>query len=252
MLEIPARYIEHRYDTLPESTTTLQIDPAKLALVIIDMQNDFLSPGSMFEASGADVAACSRIVDPIRRTAEACRAAGAKVIKTMHTFRPDRSDVGKAWRDIYDRRAGKVPPGTVLGPEGRKRGSLIDDTWNAAIVDELAPQEGDIVVDRKHKYTAFFQTDLELILRTLGIEFTMFCGVTTSICVESSLRDAWFRDFICLLLEDCCWEKSAKWHEASVEIVKTHFGYVTSSAEVIQAAERLKVGGERLEVAAHA
>lgn len=252
MLEIPARYIEHHYDTLPESSTALQIEPSKLALVIIDMQNDFLSPGSMFEASGADIAACSRIVDPIRRTAEACRRAGAHVIKTMHTFRPDRSDVGRAWRDIYDRRVGKVPPGAVVGPAGKKRGSLTDDTWNAALIDELAPQPGDVVVDRKHKYTAFFQTDLELILRTLGVEYTMFCGVTTSVCVESSLRDAFFRDFICLLLEDGCWEKSAKWHEASAEIVKTHFGYVTSSVEVLQAVERMLAAGRPLEVAARA
>ncbi|MBM2832756.1 MAG: rutB 1, partial [Dehalococcoidia bacterium] len=216
---------------------------SKLALLLIDMQNDFLSPEGMMAAKKVDMRPVRRIIEPARRVADGCRRAGVKVIYTQHVFRPDFSDLSQSWASIYLERPGTVGPGQKVGPPGESLGSLVRGTWNAAIIPELVPQEGDIVVDSKHTYTAFYQTDLELILRKLGIETLLIGGVTTAVCVESTLRDAFFRGFRCVLLKDCTWEKTPELQAASETIVKMHFGMVTTSAEVLKGLRRQRTPG---------
>jgi ureidoacrylate peracid hydrolase len=198
------------------------------------MQNDFLSLEGMMAAKKVDMSGVRGIIEPTRQVAEACRRAGVRVVYTQHVFRPDFSDLSQSWASIYLERPGTVSPGERVGPQGKSLGSLVKGTWNAAIIDALAPQESDIVVDSKHLYTAFYQTDLELILRKLGIEMLLIGGVTTAVCVESTLRDAFFRGFRCVLLKDCTWEKTPDLQAASEMIVKMHFGLVTSSTEILK------------------
>lgn len=234
-MRLKAQYIKHDFSRLPEATTNLEVDPKKLAFMIIDMQNDFLSEDGMFQAKNADVSAARKIVDPIRKVAVACRKAGVKVIYTRHTFSPDLRDMGRAWSEVYLRTRAPIGPGSKVGPKGKKIGYLIRDTWNADIIEELSPQEGDIIIDGKRTHTAFYHTDLEHVLKILGIERIMFAGLTTSICVESTLRDAFHSEYSCILLSDCTWEKSPDLQAASEKLVKIHFGYVTSSEEVLAA-----------------
>lgn len=234
MIRFKANYIQHDFTNLPEATTELEFEPRKLVFIIIDMQNDFLSEQGMFEAKNADVSAARKIIEPTRKLAVACRRAGVRVIYSRHNFRPDLSDMGRAWAEVYLRTRSSIGPGSKVGPEGKRVGYLIRDTWNAEIVEELAPEEGDIVIDSKRTHTAFYHTDLEHILRNLGIEVVIFAGLTTSVCVESSLRDAFHREFSCIMLSDCTWEKSPDLQAASEKLVKIHFGYVTSSTEVLQ------------------
>lgn len=241
-VKLNVRYVEGDYSRLPERSTTVDLDPARLALVLVDMQNDFLSKAGMYDAKGANIENVRALIEPTRRVVEACRRRGVKIVYTQHCFRSDLCDVGAGWANASDLRSlvhrGQVAPGTKVGPAdvpAEKLGSLIRGTWNAAIIDELAPREGDIVIDSKHKYTAFYQTDLELILRTLGVDTLMFGGVSTAVCVESTLRDAYFRDFLCILLTDCTWEKTPGLQAASETIVKLHFGCATTSAEVVKA-----------------
>lgn len=245
-MKFKTQYIRHDYSSFPEVTVEQSVAPGKLALLLIDMQNDFLSPEGMMAAKRVDMTPVRKIIGPARRVAEACRRAGVRVIYTQHVFRPDFSDLSQSWASIYLERPGTVSPGRKVGPRGQKVGSLVRGTWNAAIIDELAPREGDIVVDSKHTYTAFFQTDLELILRKLGIETLLIGGVTTAVCVESTLRDAFFRGFRCVLLKDCTWEKTPELQAASESIVKMHFGTVTTSAEILKGLRRLRrVGAAR-------
>ncbi len=228
------RYNKHDYATLPEMTREYEVDPGKLGFVLIDYQNDFLHDQGLMGSKGGNMSAARQVIKPSMDLAAACRQKGARVIYTVSSVRPDLIDMGRAWREVYYRSRAPVGPGSAVGPKGEKIGYYIEGTWNTRIFDECTPHEGDIVIDRKHTHTGFYHTDMEHILRNLGIEVLMFGGLTTSICVESSLRDAFHSEFICILLSDCCWEKSPLWQKATEEIVKTHFGYVTASAEVIK------------------
>jgi ureidoacrylate peracid hydrolase len=121
----------------------------------------------------------------------------------------------------------------VLAPDGRDSQIMIKDSWNTDILPDLAPQDADIVVS-KHRFSGFFETDLDATLKELGVTSLIFTGCTTSICVESTLRDAFFRDYRCLLLEDCTAEPIGSDlprtnHDASVRVIETLFGWVTDS-----------------------
>ncbi len=233
-MKIKVQYIEHDYSRLPEVTKELEVTPAKLALLLVDCQNDFLHEKGMFGAKGADVAAARRMIEPTRRVADACRKAGIKVFYTNNSFRPDLVDMGKAWAEVYLRKRAPIGPGDRVGPSGENTGYLVEGRWNTQFVDELTPQEGDIVISRKHTHSAFYYTDLDFILKNLGIELVMYTGITTGVCVGSSIRDGFHSQFVAILLNDCCWEFTPELQAATEMIVKMHFGYVTNSEEVIK------------------
>ncbi len=233
-MKLTAQYIARDYAKFPMVTTELNLDPKKLTFLIVDAQNDFLSTQGFFAGMHANMTECRKMIPPTKRVVEACRKAGVQVIYTTHVYRPSLCDVGKQWRKIKMDRPG-IGPGTKIGPPGQKLGSLIKGTWNTAIVDELTPQDSDIIIDDKHQHSGFYQTDLEHILHTLDIETIMFAGVTTSICVESTVRDAYFRDFGCIMLSDCTCDILPEYKSVSERLVMTNFGTVTSSEEVIKA-----------------
>ncbi len=238
MLIIEATYIRHDYRAFPEVKTRIKVDPGKLAFLIIDMQNDFAHADGMMARKVGDITGARNTIAPIKATADACRRAGVKVIYTQHVFRPDMAVLGKSWARIYVNRPGTISPSDPVGPPGKKLGSLVKGTWNSEIVEELTPQPGDIVVDNKRTYSGFYHTDLDLVLRTLGIETIMFAGLTTAVCVESTLRDAFFHEYECMLLKDCVWEKTPELQAASEKLVMIHFGSVSTSAQVVKALRR--------------
>ena len=130
---------------------------------------------------------------------------------------------------------------TVTAPDGRESRILIRDTWSREILDELKPQEGDTVV-YKTRYSGFYGTDLDSILKTRGIKSLIVTGATTCVCVDSTIRDAMFRDYTCVLLEDCTGEpigseSTRSNHEAALLTIQT-FGWVSTSAELIEALRR--------------
>ncbi len=129
---------------------------------------------------------------------------------------------------------------TFTTPDGRPGRVLVHNTWNTDFLKELTPQEGDVVVP-KHRYSAFFQTNLETTLKTLGATNLIVTGCTTSVCVESTVRDAMFRDYRCLVVEDCTaepvgFEESRSNHEASLLIIERLFGWITDSEKLTAAA----------------
>ena len=171
--------------------------PRAAALIVIDMQRDFCSPGGYAAHAGLDVARLSSVIGNIARLIDAARAAGMPVIYTREGHLPDLSDCTPA--KLHRSRAAGAPIGQQ-GPLGRLlvRGEIGHD-----IIDELAPEPGDIVID-KPGYGAFHRTDLEAVLQQLGVKSLLLCGVTLEVCVHSSLREAVDRGYRCITISDAC------------------------------------------------
>ena len=159
-----------------------------------------------------------------------------KIVFLKMGFRADLSDAGLPdspnWIKHVPLRAGEH----VVAPTGVPSRVLVRDTWNTDIVDELRPRPEDVVL-YKHRFSGFYETELDTILRGFGIDTLLFVGATTSVCVESTLRDAMFRDFQCLLVEDCVAEPVGadlprSNHEESLRVIQTLFGSITDSKSV--------------------
>lgn len=227
----------------------ISIDPARTAVIVVDMQNDFGAEGGMFARAGIDIAPIRNVIGPTQRVLSAARKAGMNVVYLKMAFRPDLSDAGGPdspnWIKHRPLRVGE----SVDAPNGGQGRILVQGTWNTEILEELKPQAGDIVVS-KHRYSGFYGTDLDAILRRLGIEYLVFTGCTTSVCVESTMRDAMFRDYRCLLLSDCTAEPIGAGlprsnHDASLLVLQVLFGWVSESAEFTKALEGQAVPSPR-------
>ncbi len=223
-MKLKVKFRRNKYPDYPEMTSELDLSPERTALVVIDMQNDFLHPQGMFAAKGVDVSGAANLIPRVKEVVEACRKGSVRIVYTAHTFRPDFSDRGKMYYELLTtRQPGVKKPGT-----GLTKGS-----WNSAVIDELAPHAGDIVIDTKHNFDSFYQTDLEVVLRNLSVETLIFTAVTCSICVETAIRSAYMRDFRCLLVEDCTWEKLPDLEAATKKVVSMNFGYLVSSDDLL-------------------
>jgi ureidoacrylate peracid hydrolase len=218
----------HQINAVPEP---VEIDPSRTALLVIDMQNAFGSKGGMFDKAGIDITGIQEVVAPTATAVEAARQAGIKVVWIKMGFQPDLSDLG----------AEDVPNGFLFLHLGVKDGVLARDEWGTDIVDELTPEDGEPVI-YKTRFSAFYRTDLDELLRNHGAKHLIITGCTTSICVESTIRDAFFRDYHCVLLEDCAAEPmgrnlSRSNHEATVLLVERIFGSVSNSNDFINAVQ---------------
>jgi ureidoacrylate peracid hydrolase len=223
----------------PEAIT---IDTGQTAALVVDMQNDFGAKGGMFDRAGIDISVNRGVIEPTARVLAAARNAGISVVYLKMGYRPDLSDLGAS--DAPNRiKHEALGVGTaVTAPDGRASRVLVRDTWNTDIVDELTPHAVDVVL-YKTRYSGFYGTDLDGILRSRGVKSLIVTGCTTSICVESTIRDAMFRDYRCVLVEDCAAEPighglSRSNHEASLLNVQLLFGWVTSSADLTRVLER--------------
>ena len=217
----------------------ITFDLAKTVVMVVDMQNDFGSKGGMFDRAGLDISIIQRAVPPTAKVLTAARSAGIKIVYLKMGFRPDLSDMGSSdspnWIGHH-----AIGVGTAMrAPNGTESRILVRDTWNTEIVDELRPQPSDIVL-YKHRYSGFFQTDLDDRLKLLGTRYIIFTGCTTGVCVESTLRDAMFRDYSPVLLADCSGEVVGcnllrSNHDASLLLIEQRFGWVSSSEEFVKA-----------------
>ncbi|RDJ23104.1 cysteine hydrolase [Bosea caraganae] len=194
------------------------------------MQRDFLEPGGFGAALGNDVSLLMAAVEPCRRILAGAREAGILVIHTREGHRPDLSDAppAKVSRGAPDKRIG------AEGPMGR---ILIRGEAGHDIIPELAPLPDEPVIDKPGK-GAFYQTDLELMLRNSGIETLLVCGVTTEVCVHTTVREANDRGYRCLVLGDACGSYFPEFHEVGLRMIAAQggiFGWVSSTDEVLAA-----------------
>jgi len=232
----PARAV--RVDAKPEP---IEIDITKAAVIVIDMQNDFGASGGMLERAGLDISMIQRTVGPIAKVLTSARRADVKVIYLKMGFHPDLSDLGVSDSPNRVRHLRFGVGKTVRAPNGTESRILIRDTWNTDILSELKPQPDDVVL-YKHRFSAFYQTDLDAILKNLGVKYLVVTGCTTHVCVESTVRDAMFRDYSCVLLADCTGEPIGSGlprssHEASLLVIQETFGWVSDSTQFIKALE---------------
>jgi biuret amidohydrolase len=226
---------QQREATLPVRTIAaepepLAVDTGRMALVIIDMQRDFLEPGGFGAALGNDISRLKTAVGPCTEVLAAARSAGILIIHTREGHRADLTDAPpiKVERGDPAMRIG------ALGPMGR---ILVRGEPGHDIIPELYPAAGEPVIDKPGK-GAFYQTDLELMLKNRGIETLLVCGVTTEVCVNTTVREANDRGFRCVVLSDCCASYFPEFHDMGLKMIKAQggiFGSVSASAAAIAA-----------------
>ncbi|MFS8806106.1 cysteine hydrolase [Synechococcus sp. R6-10] len=219
MVRIPALPYEYEVPSL-----------SQLALVIIDMQRDFLEPGGFGEMLGNDVTQLGSIVPTLEELLDFCRQKGLTIIHTLEGHQPDLSDCPPS-----ERKRGKGS--LTIGDEGPMGRILIRGEPGNAIIPELAPIAGEIVIPKPGK-GAFYATELQAILQKRGITHLLFTGVTTEVCVQTTMREANDRGYECLLVEDCTASYFPEFKQATLEMIRAQGGIIgwTSSAQNIQKA----------------
>jgi nicotinamidase-related amidase len=200
----------------------LSVDLDKSALVIIDMQRDFLEPGGFGAALGNDVSRLQAAVDPCREVLAAARRVGMLVIHTREGHRPDLTDAPPHKVERGD-------PANRIGARGPMGRILVRGEPGHDIIPELYPLTSEPVIDKPGK-GAFYQTDLELMLRNRTIDTLFVCGVTTEVCVNTTVREANDRGFRCIVLSDCCASYFPEFHEMGLAMIKAQGGIFGSVA----------------------
>jgi ureidoacrylate peracid hydrolase len=219
-------------DTRPDP---LQIDPARTAVVVVDMQNAFASPGGLLDLAGIDISGAGEVVRRISELLEAARAARVQVVYLQTGYKPDLSNGGGA----ASPNPRKETALCLMRARPELKGKLlVEGTWDFQIVEALTPHDSDIVV-LKTRYSGFAGTQLDSMLRAREIRYLVFAGIATNVCVESTLRDAYFHEYWPLLVTDAALQAGPpEAHAASVFNVESFFGWTIGADALIEALSR--------------
>ena len=219
---------------VPAEPTPFALAADKTALIVIDMQRDFLLPGGFGSSLGNDVDQLLKVVPPLAALIGAAREAGVMVIHTREGHEPDLSDCPPA-------KLTRGAPSKRIGDPGKYGRILIRGEYGHDIVDELAPIEGEVVNDKPRK-GAFYATGLQDVLTEAGITQLLVTGVTTEVCVHTTTREANDRGYECLVVSDCVGSYFPEFQRVGLEMIKAQggiFGWVADSAAVIPAMQQL-------------
>jgi len=217
-----------KLDTRPEP---LEIDLARTAVVVVDMQNAFASRGGMLDLAGVDISGADDVVRRIAELLEAVRVAGVQVVYLQTGYKPDLSNGGGA----ASPNPRKETALCLMRARPELKGQLlVEGTWDFQIVDALAPLASDIVV-LKTRYSGFAGTQLDSVLRAREIRYLVFVGIATNVCVESTLRDAYFHEYWPLLVTDAALQAGPpEAHTASIFNVESFFGWTIGTHALIE------------------
>ena len=193
------------------------LSESKVAMIVVDMQNAYLDDEGSMNKSGMDITELKKTVLPVSSLITACRSADVPIIFTRYVLRADYKDAGLR---------------SVRGPKFKEINSLVMGTWDSELDPRMDQRLEDYVLD-KTRYSSFYNTSLEVILRGLGVDTLIVCGVTTEICVESTIRDAYFRDFKIIVPKDAVAAMDIGRHKGTLATIEFGFGSVTTSAELI-------------------
>ncbi|RKR07592.1 ureidoacrylate peracid hydrolase [Kushneria sinocarnis] len=219
---------------LPGRPEALAMAPAESALIVVDMQNAYASPGGYLDLAGFDVSGTRPVIEHTARALRAARRAGMTIIFFQNGWDPEYVEAGGPgspnWHKSNALRTMRERPELA--------GSLLTrGSWDYALVDELVPQPGDVVM-AKPRYSGFFNTPLDSVLRARGIRNLVFTGVATNVCVESTLRDGFFLEYFGVVLEDATHQAGPRSaHEAAIYNIETFFGWVSTATAFEQAVE---------------
>jgi nicotinamidase-related amidase len=216
--------------TVPADPYPFVFDPAHSALMVIDMQRDFVEPGGFGETLGNDVSQLRAVIPPLQAALAATREAGITVIHTREGHRPDLSDCPPA-------KLTRGEPSLRIGDPGPKGRVLIRGEYGHDIIDELAPAEGELVIDKPGK-GSFYATGLDDTLRSRGITSLIVTGVTTEVCVHTTVREANDRGYECLVLADCVGSYFPEFQRYGLAMIAAQggiFGWVAPSEQYLKA-----------------
>lgn len=215
---------------IPAEPQDVDIDPARTAVIVVDMQNAFASPGGMLELAGMDITGADEVVEANHRVLAAARRAGIQVVYLQIGY--DAEQVNAGGPDSPNPH--KELAMCLMKARPELRGKVLTyGTWDFEVVDRLKPEPGDLVI-YKTRYSGFAGTNLDLHLRARGIRHLIFTGIATNVCVESTLRDAYFLEYWPLLVSDACMQAGPpSAHEATLFNVETFFGWVTTSEKLL-------------------
>jgi ureidoacrylate peracid hydrolase len=209
----------------------IDVDLTESAVVVVDMQNAFAAKGGMLDIAGADISEAPRVIRSIKRILDAARESGVLVVYVQMGYKPDLSNSGGPNSPNWHKELAMH----LMNCRPELKGKLLTEgTWDFAIVDELKPAAGDLVV-LKTRYSGFAGTTLDSQLRTRGIRYLFFAGIATNVCVESTLRDAYFQDYWPILIADGAMPAGpASLHEATLYNVENFFGWTIRTEEFLR------------------
>jgi len=218
---------------VPTKPEPIKLDINRTALIVVDMQNAFCKKGGIFDYLGKlDEIKVKLIINKDKKVIEACRHKGIKVIYLRMAYRPGLSNAGGPESPNYWKEMALV---TMRERPECKEKFLTIGSWDWEIIDELKPRTGDIIVD-KNRYNGFANTELDAILRTNNIKYLLFIGVATNVCVESTLRDAYFHEYFPVMVSDGCGNIGPDYtQQATIWNVSEVFGWVTTSDDLVKA-----------------
>ena len=223
--------------TIEAMPDKIEVDIARTVVIVVDMQNAFLTKGGYFDLMGFDISAAEKIIKPCKDIISVARGKGIRVIYLQMGYSSDFSDSGGLQSPGWRKSRGLAL--VQQRPELRDKFHIYG-TWGAEIIEELKPQQGDVIV-RKQKHDGFIGTNLDIILKTFDIKYLVFVGTATNICVESTLRHAFSLGYFPMLVSDAVSQMGpAITQEATIFNVRSTFGWVTTSEKLLNAIKGFK------------
>jgi len=214
--------------TLPARPEPIEIDPSKTAVIVIDMQNAYASPGGYLDLAGFDISGAAKVIANTKGVLEVARRAGVPVIYFQNGWDADYVEAGGPGSPNFH----KSNALKTMRARPELHGQLLArGTWDYELVDELKPQPGDIQL-HKTRYSGFFNSQLDSVLRSRGIRNLVFVGIATNVCVESTLRDGFFLEYFGIVLEDATHQAGPEFvQQAAIYNIEKFFGWVSSVAD---------------------